>query len=98
MRAQEISVAQLCRAPPPSRAGATHTHGHTLEDHELANRLRSPSHTESELALLRQIVVAEILRRSSVRNTKDCKAFRSGRMKAFAETCRRGLLAADLLK
>jgi len=98
MRAQETSVALRCRAPPLSRVGATHTHGHTLEASELEDRLRSPSHTEDELALLRQIVVAEILRRSSVRNTKDCKAFRSGRMKAFAETCRRGLLAADLLK
>lgn len=87
-----------CRAPPPSRAGATHTHGHTPEAGELADRLPSLSHTEAELALLPQIVVVEILWRSSVQTTKDCKAFRDGRVKAFAETCRCSLLATDLLK
>jgi hypothetical protein len=70
-RAQEISAALQCRAPPPSRAGATNTHGHTLEAGEIADRLRSPSHTEAELAVLPQIVVAEILRRSSVQVAKD---------------------------
>ena len=62
-RAQEISAALRCRAPPPSRAGATHTHGHTLEAGEIEDRLRSPSHTEPELVLLRRLVVVKTLRR-----------------------------------
>ena len=98
MHAREIPAAAGCRSPPVSRADAAHTHGHTLEAGELADRLQPLNHTEPELAVLPQIVVAEILRRSSVQTAKDRKAFRSERMNAFAETCRRGLLATDLLK
>jgi hypothetical protein len=42
--------------------------------------------------------VAEILRRSSVQTAKDRKAFKSGRMKAFAGALRRDFLATALLK
>jgi len=98
MHAREIPAAAGCRFPPVSRAVAAHTHGHTLEAGELADRLQPLNHIEPELAVLPRIVVVEILRRSSVRSAKDRKVFGSGRMKAFAETCRRSLLSTDLLK